>query len=203
MGADPSCETGIIDHNTCCARECGTCDGIGCGRRPGGAADCCGSKIASVGKHCDENNPPCLLPPSPVPPGPPPASTATLTLNTAVGIARVHRKYVSFTFDSSAWREYDLSGSGLVGGSKGPNWNPQRCSLPTRLHARRRFLSRCGHVGRQDTNGRKVTVDVGTDLVAFSLFSGMSGLLGVHCRICTPNSLRLGDGGGGGGKEEG
>ena len=110
--ADPSCETGILSKEVglCCARECGRCGGHGCGKLPGGSADCCAGPIQAAGKHCDEHGPPCLLTPTPVPPTPS-SATAKLTLDTLTPVAVVDRKYVSFTFDSSAWRAYDLNGS--------------------------------------------------------------------------------------------
>eukprot|EP00949_MAST-11_sp_MAST-11-sp1_P002527 g2527.t1 len=46
------CADGILAEGFCCSAECGSCGGVGCGGRPGGAAMCCGSKILSSKKYC-------------------------------------------------------------------------------------------------------------------------------------------------------
>lgn len=74
---DPRCLTGIIGIlngvTVCCARRCGQCGGAMCGRRPGGAAECCKPAIVSAGVSCNVARPPCIVTPligspSPIPP---------------------------------------------------------------------------------------------------------------------------------------
>ena len=36
------------EGSACCASSCGTCGGLGCDRRPGGAANCCIGQITEV-----------------------------------------------------------------------------------------------------------------------------------------------------------
>ena len=62
---------------------------------------------------CDTSK--CVTAPSPVPP-PPQPSTVTLSLGDN-SIARVDKRFVSFTFDSSQWRALDLTGSKTTYGS--------------------------------------------------------------------------------------
>lgn len=109
MAADPSCETGIIEGDICCAKSCGTCGGVNCGSEKGGAGNCCSGHIEKSQKYCDENSPPCIIGPTPNPPTPA-TSNVTLTLGGSA-IGTVDAKFVSITFDSSAWRGFDLSGS--------------------------------------------------------------------------------------------
>lgn len=53
---------GIANGQVCCASQCGTCGGSGCGGRPGGAAECCSSPILSSGDYCDETlTAPCII----------------------------------------------------------------------------------------------------------------------------------------------
>jgi hypothetical protein len=44
------CQSGVMNKNgkTCCSASCGTCGGKGCGGRPGGASQCCVTKITST-----------------------------------------------------------------------------------------------------------------------------------------------------------
>ena len=109
LAADPSCETGIIEGDACCAKSCGACGGVKCSREKGGPASCCRGPIEKSQKYCDENNPPCIIGPTPTPPTPATPS-ATLTLGGSA-IGTVDAKFVSVTFDASAWRKFDLSGS--------------------------------------------------------------------------------------------
>lgn len=57
------CVDGIIndDHTICCAQSCGTCGGGSCATRPGGATDCCRSRIIESRRHCDDFPAPCIL----------------------------------------------------------------------------------------------------------------------------------------------
>ena len=62
-----SCENGILPSaggNICCAAECGSCSGDGCGARPGGPTRCCGGTIRDVGRSCADFPPPCVVPTS-------------------------------------------------------------------------------------------------------------------------------------------
>ena len=61
---DPACELGIIYGNYCCPSECGECGGPGCGSRPGGGSDCCGTSIRDSGLFCDFNDAPCIIHPN-------------------------------------------------------------------------------------------------------------------------------------------
>ena len=45
----------------CCDSSCGTCGGIGCDSRSGGAKSCCSSNILSSGISCCESSPPCIV----------------------------------------------------------------------------------------------------------------------------------------------
>ncbi len=69
---DPSCTKGIPDakKENCCAQKCGACGGTSCQSRPGGGAECCSGAIASGGRSCAMNDPPCSLHPPPPPPTP-------------------------------------------------------------------------------------------------------------------------------------
>ena len=58
---DPTCEFGIIKDNICCALECGTCGGVGCAARPGGASSCCGSQIEIRRISCNDRVAPCNI----------------------------------------------------------------------------------------------------------------------------------------------
>lgn len=62
---DPTCSTGVMsaDGKTCCKESCGTCGGIDCSSRPGGASGCCVGKIAASGILCSGNVAPCVLTP--------------------------------------------------------------------------------------------------------------------------------------------
>merc|ERR1712039_474883 len=44
------CLDGIpdADGRKCCSKSCGTCGGIGCDARPGGAQQCCGSSLRTA-----------------------------------------------------------------------------------------------------------------------------------------------------------
>ena len=133
LGADPSCETGIIAKNNCCAKQCGRCGGPGCGALPGGADECCGGSIASSGLHCDAYDPPCILTPSPSP-APPASGSATLTLEAATPIARVAPEFASFTLDSSGVYGTDLSGKNEGSGGYGATLDVlTRALLPAHL----------------------------------------------------------------------
>lgn len=44
------CQDGLRDGKYCCAMECGTCGGAGCGDRPGGSANCCDGSFG--GRTC-------------------------------------------------------------------------------------------------------------------------------------------------------
>ncbi len=59
---DPECLKGIKNGSTCCAEPCGTCGGIGCGDRPGGANSCCVEYIQDAGLSCSESLAPCVIP---------------------------------------------------------------------------------------------------------------------------------------------
>jgi hypothetical protein len=61
FGADPTCATGIISGNTCCAASCGVCGGSNCSNRPGGGHNCCGGVIAKDKKYCGDVGPGCTL----------------------------------------------------------------------------------------------------------------------------------------------
>ena len=58
---------GIADPSltVCCARECGSCGGSECGKRPGGHASCCTNAIEAAGVACTEGavvgKAPCTL----------------------------------------------------------------------------------------------------------------------------------------------
>lgn len=58
---DPTCQTGILSGNVCCAVSCGTCGGAGCSGRPGGTANCCASAIQASGVSCSGSLPPCIV----------------------------------------------------------------------------------------------------------------------------------------------
>lgn len=52
---------GVADPSglACCPASCGSCGGLGCDSRPGGAASCCGDQIDEANELC--GNPPCLM----------------------------------------------------------------------------------------------------------------------------------------------
>lgn len=58
---DPTCSTGILDDDVCCAASCGSCGGTGCETRPGGSAACCGIPIQRAGVACSGSAPPCVV----------------------------------------------------------------------------------------------------------------------------------------------
>jgi len=61
---DPTCQNGIRnpDHPTiCCARSCGVCGGKNCGKKPGGAKDCCTESILDSGISCESSSAPCIV----------------------------------------------------------------------------------------------------------------------------------------------
>ena len=45
----------------CCTARCGNCGGPGCGSRPGGGRECCGSVINTRNRPCDSVGPPCII----------------------------------------------------------------------------------------------------------------------------------------------
>lgn len=59
--SDPTCSTGILSGNICCAASCGKCGGSGCGRREGGSSACCSGSVHRTGKSCLNNPPPCVV----------------------------------------------------------------------------------------------------------------------------------------------
>lgn len=63
------CTSGVLDSSgmKCCARECGTCGGIGCDARPGGSQQCCGSSMKNICAS-SAGPPPCSYPHSWSPP---------------------------------------------------------------------------------------------------------------------------------------
>ena len=133
LAADPSCETGLISGNACCVQSCGQCGGIGCGKLPGGAANCCADKIEQGSRHCDEYDPPCDLLPSPNPPSPSP-SAAAMVIDGAAAIAHVAPEFVSFTMDSSSVYGIDLSGKNSASGGYGATLDVlTRALLPAHL----------------------------------------------------------------------
>jgi hypothetical protein len=45
----PWCQNGILsDNGACCAAQCGSCGGSGCGSRPGGSSQCCHQSITGI-----------------------------------------------------------------------------------------------------------------------------------------------------------
>ena len=53
---------GVELGDVCCPESCGTCGGIGCSSRPGGASECCTSYTKSLGPKCgDSGAAPCLM----------------------------------------------------------------------------------------------------------------------------------------------
>ena len=53
---------GVELEDVCCPESCGTCGGVGCSSRPGGAYECCTSDIKSLGLKCgDTGAAPCLM----------------------------------------------------------------------------------------------------------------------------------------------
>ena len=62
VGAVQKCEDyrGIGQKSTCCAARCGTCGGSGCSRRPGGARNCCTSRIYQT-CGVDGQTAPCII----------------------------------------------------------------------------------------------------------------------------------------------
>ncbi|CAN0410370.1 unnamed protein product, partial [Ascophyllum nodosum] len=53
---------GVELGDVCCPESCGTCGGVGCSSRPGGAYECCTSDIKSLGLKCgDTGAAPCLM----------------------------------------------------------------------------------------------------------------------------------------------
>ena len=56
------CKDGIanVADGVCCHKQCGGCGSASCGGLPGGARNCCSSKIKRSGRVCGEKEPPCL-----------------------------------------------------------------------------------------------------------------------------------------------
>ncbi|CBJ48576.1 hypothetical protein Esi_0039_0002 [Ectocarpus siliculosus] len=53
---------GIVSGGSCCAESCGTCGGVGCSGREGGAMSCCTSAIERAGVLCDTTSAgPCWI----------------------------------------------------------------------------------------------------------------------------------------------
>eukprot|EP00752_Nemacystus_decipiens_P013623 g12081.t1 len=53
---------GILDGDTCCAAECGSCGGSGCSHRPGGEDSCCATAIRRAGVPCSSTGAgPCMM----------------------------------------------------------------------------------------------------------------------------------------------
>lgn len=50
---------GIFSSGVCCPASCGTCGGVGCGNRPGGAS-CCTGAIKKMNRSCLVDAPPCI-----------------------------------------------------------------------------------------------------------------------------------------------
>lgn len=63
---DCSRPTGHLDADStvCCPASCRGCGGSKCGRRPGGASQCCTSEVSQNGVTCGQNGgaPPCSMP---------------------------------------------------------------------------------------------------------------------------------------------
>lgn len=59
--ADPTCSSGLLTQSTCCAKECGTCAGVGCDLRRPGPTACCGGVIEKSHRSCDIYQPPCVV----------------------------------------------------------------------------------------------------------------------------------------------
>ena len=60
-GAIQKCtDYGGIGERTCCTASCGTCGGRGCGKRPGGAENCCGRKIYEI-CGAEGQRAPCII----------------------------------------------------------------------------------------------------------------------------------------------
>lgn len=53
--------SGVSSGSVCCKSSCGTCGGIGCSKRSGGASNCCTKDIKASGRKCSSKSPPCLL----------------------------------------------------------------------------------------------------------------------------------------------
>lgn len=62
---DPLCSTGLPGlfglAAACCSASCGDCGGPGCGSRPGGSGNCCGTIIIGNNRNCDLVDPPCTI----------------------------------------------------------------------------------------------------------------------------------------------
>lgn len=92
LDSDPTCSTGTTSSagTACCPASCGpqgSCGSSGCSGLPGGANNCCTSKIEVANLSCNDHLPPCVLdqpPPFPfVHPG---------LLNTQTELERVKSK---------------------------------------------------------------------------------------------------------------
>ena len=111
FAADPECSNGIKSGDACCALACGACGGPGCGGRPGGSASCCSKDVEATGQSYDTHDAPCVLR-SPAPsPG---VGNATVEVLTSTALSHGDEKFVSFTFDASAWRSANLSDPTLL-----------------------------------------------------------------------------------------
>ncbi len=60
--SDPACASGIRSGSACCPLACGTCGGINCSARPGGAAACCTIAIKQSAVSCLDSKAPCNIP---------------------------------------------------------------------------------------------------------------------------------------------
>ncbi|CAM9540061.1 unnamed protein product, partial [Ectocarpus sp. 8 AP-2014] len=74
---DETCDGGIVgiqSRDVCCSLSCGSCGGIGCTGRDGGAEACCGGGVRDSGRYCSATGEaPCMTGPAPAPePTPPP-----------------------------------------------------------------------------------------------------------------------------------
>lgn len=61
LRTDPTCSRGIRSNNTCCLSSCGTCGGVGCSLREGGAQGCCDTDIQKVNRSCQLSPAPCVI----------------------------------------------------------------------------------------------------------------------------------------------
>ena len=59
--AEELCAGGILNGDVCCPASCGQCGGTGCGGLPGGADECCTSRIRESNRSCAHFEPPCVM----------------------------------------------------------------------------------------------------------------------------------------------
>lgn len=58
---DPTCLNGTKNGDICCAQSCGTCGGVNCSQRPGGASFCCPQGVLKLNRSCNEFPAPCQI----------------------------------------------------------------------------------------------------------------------------------------------